>query len=96
MNAVHEATVALGVATACQALNVSRATYYRSLAPRDAPPPCHAHARALSNPERQEKDETEGWTLRPSSSTSLGTYKKRLTQRGLRPQPNVKSASDLV
>jgi putative transposase len=53
MNAVQEVKNNLGVAPACLALSLARATYYRNLAPRAQRPPRPAPTRALSAPERQ-------------------------------------------
>ena len=53
MNAVQEVKDNLGVAPACLALSLARATYYRNLAPRAPRPPRPAPTRALSAPERQ-------------------------------------------
>ena len=54
MSAARESAVVLGVATACDVLGVSRATYYRALAPKEdaskrSPPP-----RALSSDEKKQ------------------------------------------
>lgn len=54
MSAVQDARPELGVAPACAALDLPRATYYRRLVPRTEPSPRPAPPRALSVVQRRE------------------------------------------
>jgi putative transposase len=53
MNVVHHAREGLGVAPACQAVGLPRATYYRRLVARYPRPPRPSPARSLRGEERQ-------------------------------------------
>lgn len=53
MNAVTELAASVGVAAACAALSVPRASYYRSLRPPTAPTPRPSPPRALTDDERR-------------------------------------------